>query len=109
VTDPGAVFAALADPTRRGLLDRLAAHGAASATTLAKELPVSRQAVVQHLAVLDAAGLTVARRRGREVRHSVRPAALTAAAEWMTRIAAQWDERLAAIAGLAEAGEPAAG
>jgi DNA-binding transcriptional ArsR family regulator len=58
--------------------------------------------VVQHLAVLDAAGLTAAQRRGREVRHRVRPEALTAAAAWMTRVAAQWDERLAAIATLAE-------
>ena len=75
-------------------------HGAA--THLAVGLPVTRQAVVQHLAVLDAAGLTAAQRRGREVRHRVRPEALTAAAAWMTRVAVQWDERLAAIATLAE-------
>lgn len=100
--DPGPVFAALADPTRRSLLSRLATQGAASATTLARELPVTRQAVVQHLAVLDAAGLVRGRRAGREVRHAVRPEALTAAAGWMTRIAAQWDERLTAIAALAE-------
>ena len=102
--DPGPVFVALADPTRRAVLDRLAALGAVSATVLAKELPVSRQAVVQHLAVLDTAGLTVARRYGREVRHAVRPEALTAAAAWMQRLAAQWDERLSAIAELAEGG-----
>jgi DNA-binding transcriptional ArsR family regulator len=101
-TDPGPVFVALADPTRRSVLTRLATHGAASATVLARELPVTRQAVVQHLAVLDAAGLTSGRREGREVRHAVRPEALTAAAGWMTRIAAQWDERLAAIAALAQ-------
>lgn len=102
LADPGPVFAALADPTRRAVLGRLAAHGAASATALARELPVTRQAVVQHLVVLDQAGLTVARRHGREVRHAVRPEILTAAADWMTRVAAQWDERLAAIADLAE-------
>ncbi len=100
------MFVALADPTRRLLLTRLAAQGAASATVLARELPVTRQAVVQHLAVLDAAGLTRGQRRGREVRHAVRPEALTAAADWMTRIAAQWDERLAAIAELAEGPDP---
>jgi DNA-binding transcriptional ArsR family regulator len=98
------VFAALADPTRRALLTRLATGGAASATALAKELPVSRQAVVQHLAVLDAAGLTRGRRAGREVRHAVRSEALTAAASWMTHVAAQWDERLAAVKELAEQG-----
>ena len=58
LVDPGPVFAALADPTRRSVLTRLASAGAASATALARELPVTRQAVVQHLAVLDAAGLT---------------------------------------------------
>jgi DNA-binding transcriptional ArsR family regulator len=109
LADPGPVFAALADPTRRAVLDRLATHGTASATALAKELPVSRQAVVQHLAVLDTAGLTVGRRHGREVRHAVRPEALTAAAAWMTRVAAQWDERLAAIAALAEGGDAGPG
>ena len=102
VTDPGPVFAALADPTRRSVLTRLASGGAASATVLARELPVTRQAVVQHLAVLDAAGLTRARRHGREVRHEVRAEALTGAARWMTTIARQWDDRLAAIAALAE-------
>jgi DNA-binding transcriptional ArsR family regulator len=59
------VLAALADPTRRRLLDVLAARGAASATELAGELPVTRQAVVKHLAVLDAAGLVTGRRLGR--------------------------------------------
>jgi len=102
LTDPGPVFAALADPTRRSLLTRLSTGGAASATALARELPVTRQAVVQHLAVLDAAGLTRAHRHGREVRHEVRPEGLTGAARWMTTIARQWDDRLAAIAALAE-------
>jgi DNA-binding transcriptional ArsR family regulator len=105
--DPGPVLAALADPTRRTLLDRLAALGAASATTLAKDLPVSRQAVVQHLTVLDAAGLTAAQRHGREVRHRVRPEALTETAAWMNRVARQWDARLATIAALAEGAERA--
>ena len=104
LADPGPVFAALADPTRRSVLTRLATRGSASATALARELPVTRQAVVQHLAVLDAAGLTRAHRHGREVRHEVRSEALTGAARWMTTIAGQWDERLAAIAALA--GEP---
>jgi len=104
LADPGPVFAALADPTRRSVLSRLALHGAASATSLAKDLPVTRQAVVQHLSVLAAAGLTAARRHGREVRHAVRPEALNAAAAWMTHVAGQWDERLAAIAEIAEEG-----
>ena len=99
------VLVALADPTRRQLLDLLAAQGVATATTLAKRLPVSRQAVVKHLAVLDAAGLVSGSRVGREVRYAVRPAALDATARWMAALAADWDRRLANIKSIAEAAE----
>jgi DNA-binding transcriptional ArsR family regulator len=111
-TDSGAaavdgVLAALADPTRRKLLDLLAARGEVSATALAERLPVTRQAVVKHLAVLDAAGLVSGHRVGREVRYEVRPAALDATARWMVALAADWDRRLATIKRLAEAAEAA--
>jgi DNA-binding transcriptional ArsR family regulator len=96
------VLTALADPTRRRLLDVLAAHGEATATTLADELPVSRQAVVKHLAVLDRARLVSGRRAGREMRYAVRPQPLTEAAVWMSGLAAEWDARLAAIKRIAE-------
>jgi DNA-binding transcriptional ArsR family regulator len=99
------VLGALADPTRRQLLDLLAAQGEATATTLAERLPVSRQAVVKHLAVLDAAGLVSGGRVGREVRYAVRPAALDATARWMASLAADWDRRLANIKRVAEAAE----
>ena len=99
------VLAALADPTRRQLLDLLAARGEATATTLAEQLPVSRQAVVKHLVVLDAAGLVSGNRVGREVRYAVRPAALTGTARWMAGLAADWDRRLANIKRVAEAAE----
>ncbi|MGI8331690.1 ArsR/SmtB family transcription factor [Actinomadura scrupuli] len=99
------VLAALADPTRRQLLDLLAAQGEATATTLAERLPVSRQAVVKHLTVLDAAGLVSGSRVGREVRYTVRPAALDATAQWMTALATDWDRRLANIKRAAEAAE----
>jgi DNA-binding transcriptional ArsR family regulator len=101
------VLAALADPTRRRLLDLLAARGAASATDLAADLPVTRQAVVKHLAVLDAAGLVTSHRAGREVRYEVRSAALDATARWMATLAADWDRRLARIKAIAEAAEAA--
>ena len=105
----GEVLAALADPTRRRLLDALAARGEASATALAAELPVTRQAVVKHLAVLERAGLVEGRRRGREVRYAVRAGPLDAAARWMARLAEEWDTRLAAIKRIAESGHsPAA-
>ena len=99
------VLFALADPTRRQLLDLLAPQGEATATTLAERLPVSRQAVVKHLAVLDAAGLVSTSRVGREVRHAVRPAALDVTARWMSALAADWDRRLANIKRIAEAAE----
>ncbi|MET9804700.1 metalloregulator ArsR/SmtB family transcription factor [Streptomyces sp. NPDC006368] len=99
------ILGALADPTRRRLLDVLAAQGEATATTLAERLPVSRQAVVKHLAVLDAAGLVSGGRVGREVRYAVRPAALDTTARWMASLAADWDRRLANIKRVAEAAE----
>ncbi|MFF3792843.1 ArsR/SmtB family transcription factor [Streptomyces sp. NPDC001981] len=99
------VLGALADPMRRQLLDLLAAQGEVSATTLAERVPVSRQAVVKHLAVLDAAGLVSGTRVGREVRYTVRPAALDATARWMAALAADWDRRLAHIKRVAEAAE----
>ncbi|MEU3459225.1 metalloregulator ArsR/SmtB family transcription factor [Streptomyces sp. NPDC006733] len=99
------VLVALADPTRRRLLQLLAARGEATATTLAGQLPVSRQAVVKHLALLDAAGLVAGGRVGREMRYTVRPAALDATARWMAALATDWDRQLANIKRAAEAAE----
>ncbi len=97
-----AVLAALADPTRRLLLDVLAQEGRASATTLAGRLPVSRQAVVKHLRVLLAADLVSAGRAGREVLYRVRPQGLDASARWLADLAVAWDRRLAALKRAAE-------
>jgi DNA-binding transcriptional ArsR family regulator len=96
------LWAAIADPTRRRLLDALLARGEGTATMLADDLPVTRQAVAKHLAVLDRAGLVEGRRSGREVRYAVRPERLDAATRWMARVAAEWDDRLGAIKRLAE-------
>ena len=100
----GPLFAALADPTRRRVLDLLAARGEGSASALAADMPVSRPAVIKHLAVLDRAGLVQSRRQGREVVFSVRPEPLESAARWMAGVAADWDARLAALKRLAEEG-----
>jgi DNA-binding transcriptional ArsR family regulator len=99
------VFAALADSTRWRVLTLLAERGEATATTLAGDMPVSRVAVIKHLAVLDRAGLVRSRRAGREVRYTVRPDRLTATARQLDAIAGEWDARLAAIKRLAESGE----
>jgi DNA-binding transcriptional ArsR family regulator len=100
------VLVALADPTRRVLLDALAAYGEATATTLAADLPISRQAIVKHLGLLSRAGLVTGTREGREMRYAVQPEPLDATAAWMTQVAARWDARLTAIKRLTEATPP---
>ena len=95
--DVDAVFTALADPTRRAVIGRLA-HEPASASALAHELPVTRQAVAKHLAALDRAGLVAARREGRELRYALNPEPMGEAMAWMASVGAQWDERLTRLA-----------
>ena len=96
------LWSAVADPTRRRVLDLLLDRGEATATTLAGELPVTRQAVVKQLAVLDRAGLVEDRRQGRERRYAIRPQRLDAATRSMAQVAAEWDARLSAIKRIAE-------
>jgi DNA-binding transcriptional ArsR family regulator len=90
----GAVFGALSDPTRRALLEAIASQPAATATELAAELPISRQAVAKHLTALADAGLIEHQRSGREVHYRVTPAPLSDAVSWMAEVGGQWDERL---------------
>ena len=94
---PGAVFDALADPTRRRLLELLADDGPATATALAGAFDVSRQAVVKHLGALAGAGLVSADRRGREVFYGLEPGALDQATAWLERVGRAWDRRLVAL------------
>jgi DNA-binding transcriptional ArsR family regulator len=92
-----AVFAALADPTRRRLLGRLAEQRSATATELAASEPVTRQAVVKHLQSLGEAGLVTPSREGREVRYAITAAPLEDAVGGMVTVGAQWDRRLARL------------
>jgi DNA-binding transcriptional ArsR family regulator len=102
-----AVFSALADPTRRQVVERLAAADSATATELAAELPVSRQAVAKHLAALGAAELVQSRRTGRETRYRLTPEPFADAMSWMATAGARWDRRLAALqAHLSASGSP---
>jgi DNA-binding transcriptional ArsR family regulator len=99
------VFAALADPTRRHLLDLVGSYGAGcSASTLAGRVAVSRQAVTQHLAVLEECHLVTRRRLGREVLFSVAPDEMEQAAAWLSDRASQWRDRLAGLKAAAETG-----
>lgn len=88
------VFEALADPTRRDLLDRLRASRPLSLTELAAPLPMTRQAVAKHLAALEATGLIRVRRRGRERLHALDPRPLKQVERWLAPYAAEWDRRL---------------
>ncbi|RVW06897.1 ArsR family transcriptional regulator [Prescottella agglutinans] len=99
---PPVVFAALADDTRWSILLRLG-RSPASASALARELPVSRQAIAKHLAVLQEVGLVESERDGREVRFVAVGARLNEAATALERIAAGWDRRLERIRMRAEA------
>src|SRR5207302_7601472 len=93
----GRVFDALADPHRRYVLEALAERETATATELAAELPVTRQAVAKHLAALSEAGLVERRREGRETRYELTPQPLGAAMDWMAGVGAEWDTRLRAL------------
>ena len=94
---PDAVFAALADPTRRRVLRLVAERGPTSATLLERELPVTRQAIVKHLLVLSRAGLVTGQRAGQEVRYALAPEPLDDASAWIAEIGSRWDERLARL------------
>lgn len=91
------VFVALADPTRRDMLERLARQGPGTATEIAAALPMTRQAVTKHLDVLREAGLVTAERAGRERRYMLHPEPLDDALHWMATVGAKWDERLMAL------------
>jgi DNA-binding transcriptional ArsR family regulator len=95
------VFAALADETRWDILTRLGAREL-SASALAIELPVTRQAIAKHLAALADAGLVQAAPSGREIRYRAIGARLSAVAGELDRIGAEWDGRLARIRTIAE-------
>ena len=92
-----AVFDALGDPSRRTLVRAIAARGDATATELAAELPVTRQAVAKQLVALADAGLLRATRSGRETRYAVTPEPLGDAVDWMVEVGAAWDDRLARL------------
>lgn len=87
------LFRALADPTRRGVFERLAREGELSVGALTEGAGVSQPAVSQHLAVLRAAGLVRERREGRSVRYSAEPGALAPLIDWMAHYAAFWPDR----------------
>ena len=97
-----ALWSAVGDPIRRRMLDLLLIDGTATATSLSEQLPVTRQAVAKHLAVLDRAGLVHGAAAGREHRYHVDDAQLARAAVQLATVGSSWDGRLRRIARIAE-------
>ena len=97
MTEPDAVFEALADPTRRTLMATLSRSGPATLAQLSAQLPVSRQAVTKHLATLQEAGLVTSHGEVRGRRYELTPGPLADAMGWMVDVGAGWDDRLARL------------
>jgi DNA-binding transcriptional ArsR family regulator len=92
------VFTALADPTRRAILAALAASGPATATDLAARLPITRQAIAKHLALLAEAGLVAAEPgERRRVRYRLQSAPMQVAQQFLAALARDWDRQLGAL------------
>jgi len=92
------VFVALADPTRRTILAALATDGPSTTTELAARLPITRQAVAKHLAVMADAGLVTAEPgERRRVRYRLRSAPVQVAQQYLAALAHAWDDRLDAL------------
>ena len=92
------VFAALADPTRRAILQLVVDEGPLSATNVSERFPISRQGVAKHLGVLREAGLVRARKQGREMRFEASLAPLDSVSAWVDDVGAAWDRRLDRLA-----------
>lgn len=97
------LWSAIGDPTRRRMLDLLLLDGRGTATSLSERLPVTRQAVAKHLAVLDRVGLVHGSTAGREKQYRVDEAQLARAVAQLADVGAAWDARLHRIKRLAEA------
>ena len=97
------LWSAIGDPTRRQMLDLLLAAGSGTATSLSGGLPVSRQAVAKHLAVLDRAGLVHGEAAGRERTYRIDDEQFARALAQLHAVSTAWDGRLRRIKRLAEA------
>lgn len=92
------MFSALADPTRRTIIELLVSEGSSTATVLAGDLTISRQATSKHLNHLEASGLAVSQKVGRETLYTLNPGPLNAVSEWVGRVEGEWQARLQLLA-----------
>ena len=88
------IFAALADPMRRQLLENLAENSPRTATQLAKEYPITRQGILKHLNILAEAGLVAVHQKGRDKRYMLTPEPLGELEQWIQELDAKWEARL---------------
>jgi DNA-binding transcriptional ArsR family regulator len=86
------VFTALADPTRRDVITSLAEHGSCTATALAADMPITRQAVAKHLSLLRRSGLVSRERRGRETHYRLVPGAFRSAVKWLEELCSDTEQ-----------------
>lgn len=98
-----ALWSAIGDPTRRRMIDLLLDDGPGTATSLSEQLPISRQAVSKHLAVLGRVSLVYATPAGRERHYQVDEAQLARAVAELSAVGATWEARLRRIKTIAEA------
>lgn len=104
--DTQKVFNALADPTRRSIINTLTTNGGRTATQLSQNMQITRQGVTKHLNILVEAHLISTGKQGREVYYNLTPKPLTSATQWIAGIEAQWDKRLATLRNLVEDDTP---
>jgi DNA-binding transcriptional ArsR family regulator len=102
MNDQQPLFTALADPVRRHLLINLAENSPRTATRLAAEYPITRQGILKHLNILEAAGLVAVHQKGREKRYTLTPEPLDELEQWVKDISAVWDARLLRLKALVE-------
>jgi predicted transcriptional regulator len=103
VTVDDELWSAVGDSTRRRMLDLLLNDGGGTATTLSRQLPITRQAVAKHLGVLHRVGMVHVTSLGRERIYEVSQAQLARAVAQLSSVGATWDARLQRIKGIAEA------
>lgn len=101
-TNQQPLFAALADPLRRSLLLNLAENSPKTATQLAQQYPITRQGILKHLMVLEAAHLVTVQQEGREKQYSLTPKPLDELEAWIETLSRKWDERLLRLKTLLE-------
>jgi DNA-binding transcriptional ArsR family regulator len=88
------IFTAVADPVRRSLLVNLAESSPRTATQLAEEYPITRQGILKHLKILEAADLVTVDQQGREIRYTLTPEPLSELEQWIKDLSGKWDDRL---------------